>query len=74
MSLIKCPNCNLPILIESINCGIYRCGVFRSNGQPVYPHAPRIECEFYVNNQLIYGCANPFKYNGKDPPEICEYI
>jgi hypothetical protein len=74
MSLIKCPNCEIDIYVETIACGIYRCGVFRTNGQPIPPHAPKVECEFYVNNQLIYGCGSPFKYNGKDPPEICNYI
>ena len=74
MSLIICPNCQIPIYMESINCGIARCGIFRSNGEPIPPHASKTECEFYVNNQLIYGCSIPFKYDGVSPPTICDYI
>ena len=48
MSLIKCPNCQIPIYIESISCMIFRCGVFRSNGEQIPPHASKTECEFYV--------------------------
>ena len=72
--IITCPNCALPLYIESIQCGIFRCGVFRSNGEPIPPHAPQTECEYYVNNVLIYGCGSPFKYNGVDAPLICDYI
>jgi hypothetical protein len=74
MSLIKCPNCQIDIFVESINCGIYRCGVFRNNGEPIHPHESKIICEYYVNNKLIYGCGSPFKYSGQGEPEICDYI
>ena len=74
MSIISCPNCEIPIYIESISCMIFRCGVFRTNGEPIPPHASQTECEYYVNNQLIYGCACPFKYDGTNPHIICDYI
>ena len=74
MTLIKCPNCEIPIFIESINCGIYRCGVFCDTGEPIPPHASKVECEYYVNNKLIYGCSSPFRYDGVSPPTICDYI
>jgi len=72
--IITCPNCALPLYIEAVQCGIFRCGVFRSNGEPIPPHAPQTECEYYVNNQLIYGCGSPFQFNGVDAPVICDYI
>jgi hypothetical protein len=72
--IITCPNCALPLYIEAVQCGIFRCGVFRSNGEPIPPHAPQTECEYYVNNQLIYGCGSPFQYNGVGAPLICDYI
>jgi hypothetical protein len=74
MSIISCPNCEIPIYVESINCMIFRCGVFCDTGQPIPPHASQVECEFYVNNKLIYGCGSPFKYDGTNAPIICDYI
>lgn len=72
--LISCPNCQIPIYIESISCMIFRCGVFRTNGEQINPHSSQNECEFYVNNKLIYGCGSPFKYDGINAPVICDYI
>jgi len=72
--IIKCPNCDIPLFIESIQCGIFRCGVFRLTGEPIPPHAPQTECEYYVNSNLIYGCGSPFQYDGVHEPFICDYI
>ena len=72
--IIASPNCAIPVFIESINCGIYRCGIFRSNGEPIPPHASQSECNHYIINNLIYGCGSPFKYDGVSQPIICDYI
>ena len=74
MSLITCPNCQIPIFMESINCGIARCGIFRSSGEPIPPHASQSECNHYIIHNLIYGCGCAFKYDGKEPPITCDYI
>lgn len=73
MSIITCPNCYIPILIEAINCKVFRCGMFRINGEPINPHANKNECEYYINNNIIYGCGSPFYYDGINDPVLCEY-
>jgi hypothetical protein len=75
--IIHCPNCNDPVIIEQLNCKIFRHGVFKNDNIQINPHASQIECENYVSNGLIYGCGKPFKiiesYNSFDV-EVCDYI
>lgn len=61
IKIIECPHCNGGIIIESINCGIFRHGVFKNNGQQINPHADEQTCEYYIKHNLIWGCGNPFK-------------
>ena len=75
--ILQCPHCKEYIIIEKQNCGIFRHGSFKINGIQINSHAPKDECDFYINNQLIYGCGKPFKIilNGeKFEIEICDYI
>ena len=37
--VIECPHCFTPVLIEKINCAIFRHGTLKSNGQQIDPHA-----------------------------------
>jgi len=72
-----CPHCNDQILIEQLNCKIFRHGILKSNNSQINPHASKEECEYYINNNLIYGCGNPFKIieiNNELKAVICEYI
>ena len=74
---IECPHCNLMILIEKLNCGIFRHGVIISTGQQIPPHAPKEECDHFVNNGLIHGCGKPFQIlliDNKVVIQICDYI
>lgn len=65
--IVICPHCEMPVLIESINCGIFRHGADESMNQ-LPPHAPREQCE-----GVKYGCGKPFKIvNGI--AESCDYI
>ena len=67
-----CPHCGVTIEIISLNCGIFRCGIFKSNGQQMNPHASKEYCEKIVKEQLIFGCGKPFCIiNGKISK--CEY-
>jgi len=59
--IIICPHCNNSVIIEEINCAIFRHGILKSNGQQMNPHTPKIECDNLINNNLIYGCGKPFK-------------
>jgi len=75
--VLLCPHCNEYIIIEKINCAIFRHGVLKENGQQIDAHSVKELCEYYINNKLIYGCGNPFKIiikNGNFETEICDYI
>jgi hypothetical protein len=76
--VINCPHCNDLILIEELNCKIFRHGVIKSTNQQINPHASKAECDNMILNNLIYGCGKPFKINIIDninfKAEICDYI
>ena len=75
--VLVCPHCKEFIIIEQLNCGIFRHGTLKSNNTQINPHANKEECDYYINNNLIYGCGKPFKIvqeNDKFIIEICEYI
>lgn len=58
-----CPNCFNKFIINEndFNCCIIRHGVLKSTMEPINPHATKEQCDFFVNNDLIYGCAIPLK-------------
>ena len=72
MNIITCPHCNEFILIEELNCRIFRHGVFKNTNQQISPHASKEECDAYIVQDLIYGCGKPFKIT--DKVEKCDYI
>jgi len=59
--IIECPNCKEQVLIQKLNCCIFRHGTLKSNGKQIDPHSSKELCEFYVEKQLIFGCGKPFK-------------
>ena len=75
--VVTCPHCNDQILIEQLNCKIFRHGILKSNNTQINPHASKNDCDNYINNNLIYGCGKPFRIieiNNEFKTEICEYI
>lgn len=75
--VVNCPHCNDPIIIEQLNCKIFRHGILKSNNVQINPHACKKECDNYIKNNLIYGCGKPFRIienNNEFKAEICEYI
>ncbi len=75
--VITCPHCNDYIIIEKINCAIFRHGVIISNNTQINPHASRDECNMFITNKLIYGCGMPYKIvcvGGEYKAIICDYI
>jgi hypothetical protein len=75
--IINCPHCNEHILIEELNCKIFRHAVLKSTNQQIDPHSSKSECDNYIINNLIYGCGKPFKIlilNNNYQAEICDYI
>lgn len=81
--IIQCPHCKEFVIIEQVNCAIFRHGSLRSTGTQINPHLPKNMCDKYIDLNLIYGCGKPFKIVLKDSSnnsintydaEICDYI
>jgi hypothetical protein len=73
MLIVKCPHCNESVIIEQINCAIFRHGVYKINNDQIDPHMNREACEELVKNDLIYGCGKPFQIVNNEAI-ICDYI
>ncbi len=58
--IVVCPNCQELVLIQEINCSIFRHGAYK-NGQQINPHATKEECDMLVEKGLIDGCGYPFR-------------
>ena len=76
--VVSCPHCLNPILIEQLNCKIFRHGTFIANGNQMNPHETKEVCDYFVANNMIYGCGKPFKIEtSKDAvlvAVVCGYI
>jgi hypothetical protein len=76
--IIICPICNIPILIEKINCSIFRHAIYKTSGQQIDPHMSKENCLKLINENKIYGCGYPFRIvlDNKNNyiAEICDYI
>ena len=75
--IVVCPHCKEPILIEKLNCGIFRHGVSKKTGQQMAPHLDKYHCDSLKEKDLIYGCGKPFRIlliDNKFVIEICDYI
>ena len=73
MLVIICPHCNEMVIIEQLNCAIFRHGVFKASGKQIPPHSSKEECDNWVKNNNIYGCGKPFKVE-EGKAVICDYI
>ena len=71
--ILSCPNCSMMIVILERNCGIFRCGIYKSNFMQIPQHLDKESCLDLVLNKSIYGCAQPFRLVGNSA-EICDYI
>jgi len=74
---VICPHCKLYVMIQEINCAIFRHGVMKKNNNQMNPHLSKEECDRYVKEDLIIGCGKPFRLIlEKDEyiAEICDYI
>jgi hypothetical protein len=75
--VLKCPHCSQYIIIEKLNCGIFRHGILITNGQQINPHESKEMCDYFYHKKLIYGCGKPFqiiKHGEKFQIQICDYI
>ena len=76
--VVICPHCNEFMLIEELNCCIFRHGVFIKNNKQMDPHSSKELCDYYINNKKIYGCGKPYKIiideNNNYIAIKCDYI
>ena len=76
--VIICPHCQMSVLIEKLNCRIFRHGTLKNNGQQMNPHETKEVCDYFVANNMIYGCGKPFQIkqtvNNDFVAVICDYI
>ena len=75
--IVMCPHCREYIVIEKINCAIFRHGTFKHNGNQIPPHASKQMCDVFVREKLIYGCGKPFRIVHHDNcyiAECCDYL
>jgi len=76
--IVVCPHCNIPVLIEQLNCCIFRHGIFKSTNQQIDPHLSEEKCNILIKNDLIYGCGKPFQIIVQDDEtwivQKCDYI
>jgi len=68
--VIICPHCNEYIIIDKLNCCIFRHGTFIHNGQQINAHTPKIACDNLVKNGIIYGCGKPFRIIVTEEDEV----
>lgn len=73
MFVVICPHCHEDVIIEEINCAIFRHGIFKHNYEQIPPHSPKELCDQWVEQGLIYGCGKPFRLEGQIAVE-CDYI
>jgi len=76
--VVICPHCKEPVLIEKLNCGIFRHGVSKVTGQQLAPHLDKQNCDSLKEKDLIYGCGRPFQVK-RDATQLffaeeCDYI
>ena len=75
--IVICPHCNEFVIINELNCCIFRHGILKNTGEQMNPHASKQECDDLKKNDLIFGCGKPFKitFNGENAiVENCDYI
>jgi hypothetical protein len=75
--IVICPHCNEFVIINELNCCIFRHGILKDTGEQMNPHSSKQECDDLKKNNLIFGCGKPFQivfHSEKLVVEICDYI
>lgn len=75
--VLLCPHCQNPFIMEKLNCGIFRHGIYKDSNNQMNPHSSEEICNKVVQEDLIYGCGKPFQIvqeKGQYIVKICDYI
>ena len=73
----KCPHCGDSVIIEKLNCRIFRHGVYKATNKQIGAHSKKIRCDKLFEEGKIWGCGKPFKIigtSGNYEAVICDYI
>lgn len=68
-----CPKCFSALELVEINCGIFRCGIFKKTFECIPPHSTKGEILEWLSQDMIYGCGSPFQLVDGKLVE-CDYI
>ena len=78
MSIVTCPHCSEFVIIEEVNCAIFRHGSYKNTGVQIDAHLNEKKCKQLSKKNLIDGCGKPFKIifvtNKNISAVICDYI
>ena len=77
--IFQCPSCldYIIVNINEINCKIFRHGIFKNSNNQIDPHTSKVDCDKYVEQDMIFGCGKPFclkDIGDKWYVDICDYI
>jgi hypothetical protein len=72
--IVTCPHCGDPVIIEQINCRIFRHAVYKNTGEQMDPHASKEVCDKARMDGIIYGCGRPFFLDASGCAVVCVYI
>ena len=61
MFIVECPRCHSPIIIQELNCKIFRHAILKSNFEQINPHSAKEFIDELIIKNAIYGCGAPFE-------------
>ena len=59
--ILYCPHCKSAFIMEKINCGIFRHGIYKKDEKQLDPHSSKEVCDKVTEENIIYGCGKPFQ-------------
>lgn len=74
---VQCPHCGEYVIIEQVNCAIFRHGIIKTTMAQINPHLRKAQCDKLKDLDLIYGCGKPFMVineNNEWEAIECDYI
>ena len=72
--VVKCPHCGDFVVINELNCRIFRHGTHIHSGIQINPHLSKMACDALFNSKTIYGCGKPFYVTAALEAITCDYI
>ena len=71
--IVTCPACGDPILIASVNCGIFRHAAHAQTKKAVDPHASEHTIMELMKQGNLLGCGAAFVVKKDGTVEVCSY-